>query len=137
VEKDNISNCTNLTPPNNSSYQLDWSDYLYIFACLLGLFTLSINIKIFLNSQLTDHIYKYVLAESFVDLFYLGLLSAAPLFYIDSIKSAYLTQLYILVIFNYLTSCMAINNILIQLFISIQRLSIILNSSFLKKNSFK
>lgn len=119
---------------------LIWSEVLYSCICCVGALTVTTNIAVFLNRQLKDPTYTFLLAEACVDLCYVSMLAFYLMFrcglsQCEQRKLQLPYQIYVLVVANYLTSCMAINNIIIELFLSVQRLCIISNWSFLQNIS--
>jgi hypothetical protein len=119
----------------NPSNHLEWSDYMDLVVCSFGLLTVSVNVKTFLNLELKDPTFRYLLVEAIADWTYLATLISVPFVY--SSQFTLFSRLYSILIDDYLSSCLAINNILIELFISAQRLSIILNYQLLKRAPFK
>lgn len=134
-----LSPLGNMTNTSNGG-QLIWSEVLYSCICCVGALTVSTNIVVFVNRQLKDPTYTFLLAEACIDLCYVSLLACYLVFKCglascEQRKTQLGFQIYVLVVANYLTSCMAINNIIIELFLSIQRLCIISNWSFLQNIS--
>lgn len=132
----NQTGCFNVSQDESQFGYLGWSDYASMGVCAIGIVTVCINIRVFLSAKLSDQTYKFLLVEACVDLLYLSLLSCSPLIYSPYFDNELAPKLYSLIIDDYLTSCMAFNNILIELFLSIQRLSIVLNRSFLRNAPF-
>lgn len=120
----------------NGSY-LDWSDYVCIVIIVFGIFSVLVSIKVFLHPKLNDQVYKFLLVESVNDFVYLVFLAFYPVAYHPNLDHTLASRVYYYAIDYYLTSCMAVMNIFVELFLSAQRLSIVLNKSFLKNVSFK
>nr|QVK45840.1 G protein-coupled receptor [Proales similis] len=99
------------------------------FLCLLGFWKLRLEHEIFMFMKLI----------SLVDLFYLIFMALSFLPRCQPwcrFSDDYLVQLYLLTIDYYLTSCMAIFNILIDLTISVQRFLIVSNVKVFEKLRF-
>jgi hypothetical protein len=97
---------------------------------LFGTFTNLINITIFSNKEFKDRIFTYLLVHSIAEFFYLFLCNFLPLPYCGvycdfTIRNAFVSILIMLIIEDYLTSCIAIFNILLEIFISLQRYSLL------------
>nr|QVK45838.1 G protein-coupled receptor [Proales similis] len=114
--------------------------YVVPVICLLGIFTNSLCILGFIRLKLEHEIFKFMKLISLVDLFYLMFIS---LFFLSRCKASwcqfstsYVSQLYLIVVDAYLTSCMAIFNILIDLTISVQRFLIVSNVKVFEKLRF-
>lgn len=140
ISNSTTNNLTNSTINSLVNSQLLWYEVLYSVICVIGVITVSTNIAVFSNRQLKDPTYTFLLAEACVDLCYVSLLACYLVFRCglascEQRKSQLAYQIYVLVVANYLTSCMAINNILIELFLSIQRVCTISNWSFLQNIS--
>lgn len=117
-------------------YIINYNEYAFAFLSLIGSITSIINILVFLNNKLNDPVFKYYLTKSFLDFFYAFSLTFYPLIGCGTIcnqlyGTLLTTHLYNIIIVNYLTSSCAIIVIFIELFVSVQRLFIILNKSWL------
>jgi hypothetical protein len=119
--------------------KLNWPELLYASICVFGSLPVIINVSIFLSPTLKDHIYKFLLFEAIVDLLYLICIGLSIVFSCGSpcayVESKLIAKIYSLVIYDYATSCMAITNIFIELFLAIQRLFVIMNKPFLIENN--
>jgi hypothetical protein len=96
-----------------------------------------ISLIVFLNSKFKNSVYFYIIIHTILDTVYC--IGAATSMQIDSdswipkrLLKSYSYQLYGLYVKEYLTSSMAIFITLIELVISLQRLSILTNGKFLK-----
>jgi hypothetical protein len=123
-------------------YTLVWPQFLYTSICLFGTLTVSLNVSIFVNRRrLTDRTYRFLLVEAIVDLFYIVIMGCSSLINCGTPCLSRANTLWAQVIrygfYDYLTSCFAINNILIEIFLSVERLCVISNKPFLQKLSFK
>lgn len=107
--------------------------------CLFGVLTNALNILVFVNHQMKDVSFKYMMAISISDLFYLAILSISFISYCDdcSINRKYSLQMYVFYLDQYLTRCMAIFNILAEISLSIQRYMVLINKPFIKKRTHK
>jgi hypothetical protein len=106
-----------------------------IYPCILLFGTVSnlINIIIFLKPKFEDPIYNYIIAHSIINFLYCigcgtSMQMSSNHFVSFKITKSYLFQLYGFYIYNYLTSSMAMLNILIELIVSFQRLLILTNA---------
>lgn len=133
----NSSQSSNYTP---HEFHIAFDLVAQEISLFLALPTVLINIFVFYKLRQKDNTYKFLLTESIVDLVYLLLLSVLLVLYCgtpcDSISNSLFAKLYSISIDNYFSSCLAFNNILIQLFLSIQRLFIIKNKCWLSNISF-
>jgi hypothetical protein len=135
------------TSPNNnsrlnpsSSSNLNIPMLIECGIATFGLVAVSINASIFLTLRAKDPIYKFLLIEAILDFFYLLGLVGVTYFECGTPcsvqSSSYIAQLYSLVIVDYLTSSIAVNNISIEIFLSLQRLFTISNRPFLQTMPF-
>jgi hypothetical protein len=110
-----------------------------LIVALLGTISHIINIAVLLSLELKDISYKFMLANSVNNTFYLLLCGINVLFLCkDGCEKRDLPLMLIiffLVIEEYLTSCMAVFNLLILIFLSLQRTFIVLNKSLLQNIS--
>lgn len=118
------------------SYQfVNTDEIIYCIVCSLGSITSLINIFVLSNKKLKDPVYSYYLASSIIDFIYVTIIALKIFITCGSpciFRKNYLsTLIYILYFQDYLTSCLAITNILIEVFISLQRFMIISNKKFL------
>ncbi|CAF0813757.1 unnamed protein product [Brachionus calyciflorus] len=133
----NLSNFTFLLTNNNQTFVSNWNQYFFSSIAILGSITSIINFSVFINSKLKDQIYTFYLATSVNDFFYCFILSFYVLSACGTIcddlrgKSIF-TQIYYLYFGDYLTSSLALIGILIECFVSTQRLFIFLKSKFLQ-----
>jgi hypothetical protein len=135
-----MSNITN-NNNNNSTVQLFPGIVLMNpIVCLFGVITNSINIAVFVNPQLKDPTYRYMLCHSLSNFSYLTIL----VFSIMSSCGAFCEtsrtfsiRVYSLVFSEYFTSSLALFSILIDINLSLQRYLIISNSRIFKIFRFK
>lgn len=136
----NISDITK--SPNNSAeaLYLDIPNLVECSIAIFGLITVTINISVFAKLRLKDTTYKFLLVEAFLDFVYLTSLGLSTFFDCGMPcafnKTTYISRLYSLVFDDFLTSSIAINNISIEIFLSIQRLFIMSNRPFLESIPF-
>lgn len=127
----------------NSSNTLFSIDILFLlpigFICILGVAFNSLNITVFLNPKMKDPTFKYMLAMSISNLFYNGFLSYAIALYCSecSISKTYGTQVFVIFIDHYLTSCLAIFSNLVEIILSLQRYFILTNNIYSKNISYR
>jgi hypothetical protein len=104
---------------------------LALFSCMTNL----INIIVFLNPKIKDISFKYFLATSIADLFF----SIYSFVYICPdcpLHNTYFTQLVVIYSSNYLTNDLAIFCILISIYLSLLRYSILKNRTYLQSLNF-
>ena len=108
---------------------------ILILICLLGIFANSVNIAVFVMPKMKDSSFKYMLATSISNMFYLKLTLIGFLISCDSctLKSSYFTQLYLILVDDYLTSVLAIFSIITDNILSIQRYLILVNNSLFQR----
>jgi hypothetical protein len=97
--------------------------------CIFGSITNILSIIVFSNKKMKDVSFKYMLAASFGDLIYLLLLTYNYTVFCPNFINTHKfgQQIYIIIVKQYLTSCLAIFTILIDLILSIQRYFILSN----------
>lgn len=116
----------------------DWFFLILPVICIFGLLTNLTNIAVLLNHKMKDISYKYILVTSLSETFYLGLnsyifielCSNCPLY------TSYFTQWYSIYIDNYLTSCLAIFCIFIDINLSLIRYSALKNKEYLQSLNY-
>lgn len=111
----------------------------YGIVALIGSLSQIINILVLLSPDLKDSSYKFMLANSVNNACYLLLCAIYPFFVCQSVceieNQALFTLIYLIAIDEYLTSCMAVFNLLIQIFLSIQRIFLVTNNRFFQNIS--
>ncbi len=109
-----------------------WGYLILPIICLFGFFTNLINIIVFLNPKMKDISFKYLLATSVSDLFYLFLLSYSFIVQCADcpLHNTYFTQFYDFVIFHYINASLAIFCIFTDIVLSLLRYSILKNKFF-------
>lgn len=131
----------NSTNQTTTVYTVVWAQFIYSSICLFGAITVLINISVFSNRRLTDRTYQFLLVEAIVDLLYIVMMGCSSLINCGSPCASRTDTLWAQIIrlclYDYLTSCFAINNILIEIFLSLERLCIISNKQFMQKFNFK
>jgi hypothetical protein len=101
--------------------------------CIMGMITNGLNTAVFLNSKMKNTTFKFMLAISINDFFYLLFDVCIAINYCkncSSIKNSYVYNLFLLYIEDYLTSCMAIFSILANIILSLHRFCIITNKKY-------
>ena len=112
--------------------------FIYPNICFFGTITNLINIMILMRSEFKNPIHKFMLAYSVSDFFYLFICCFASLIKCGKfcrVDDSFLTQVYGDVFIDYITSVLAIFNIVIEVFLSIQRYLAIKNINCLQKIS--
>ena len=107
---------------------------------LLGLLTNGLNVFIFLNKTMKDLSFKILLVSSITDCIYLILASTYFLKFCTTcqIKTSLYMQFYLIIVDDYMTSCLAFYCTLLDVLLSIQRYSVLSsNQSFTKKINYK
>lgn len=103
--------------------------------CSFGVLTNGLNILVLKRTNTKDTLFKYMLASSIIDLVYLLLATYSFIEFCSDIqclfKTCYWSQIYIIYIADYLTSCLALFRIFLEIFISIERYLIVLNKKYL------
>lgn len=109
-----------------SNSHINVEEIIFGFLSLIGTFTSFISSLIFWKLRNKDQVYKYYLISSILDTFYMLAISfdvliacGAPC---DKFSQTSLFRvLYLIILYDYLTSCIAIFNILIEIFVTTQR----------------
>jgi hypothetical protein len=118
-------------------------DTIILICESMGVCTSIINIIVFLNKKLrVNTIFKVLTVMSIADFFYLGL---SHIKYISKLycasndmfkclsKMKQIDHIFYLIVDQYITSCLAIFNIMIEIYLTIDRLLMVCNSHWLKK----
>jgi hypothetical protein len=106
---------------------------------IFGTFTNLVNIIIFSHKTFKDKIFTYLLFHSTAEFLYLFMMNFIPFPYCGvycdfTVRNSRISILIELVIDDYLTSCLAIFNILLEVFISLQRYSLLSSISCFRFN---
>lgn len=137
-------NSTNSSSSNNtpgSQFYMEPFQLTFSSLSLFGVFTNILNIFVFLNKKLKDPSYKYTLALSVNN--FLNLLCGVFRIFIgcgqlcSSNRASFYGQLYLLAVDDFLTSALSINATFIEVYLSAQRLLLIMNKPFLHTFSCK
>lgn len=117
------------------SWVENWKILIIPGICVFGVITNTLNIAVFFNPKMKDPSFKYMRAIAFSDLVYLGLASYSFMEFCFDCPSYYSFQMqaYIIYVDMYASSCLAIFNVFLDIALSLQRLSIILNRKFSDK----
>lgn len=129
-----FSNTSNKNGINNIE------EYIFCGLSSIGAITSIINAFVFLNRALKDQIFNFYIVSSLVDFIYSIVIAFMVLIecgsICDNIRGLhFLTHFYRIYLDDYLTSSLAINNILIEIFLSTQRFFIISNKKCLQSIS--
>jgi hypothetical protein len=114
--------------------------FLYFYSILwIGILSHIINIVVLISPVLKDINYKFMLANSVNNTFYLLLCGIYDFFLCpkgcERTEKPIHVLIYRMVIRDYILSCMAIFNLLIQIFLSLQRIFLVLNKNLLQNIS--
>jgi hypothetical protein len=96
------------------------------------------NIFVLSRAQLKDSSYKFMCINSINNLIYILISISYPIlaaifhFEISNEKKSFLELLFFLIAIEYLNNCFALFNILMQLFLTIQRIFLLMNKPFFK-----
>ena len=116
----------------SSTITLKWNLSLRLGVLSIGLITNSINIAAFLSPKLKDTCYKYMLFTSITNLIYVCINFMGIFFYYcvncDSSKT-YLAAIYSIAASFYLSNCMSVMRILLDVTISLRTYFILINKS--------
>ena len=125
------------TPSNENSREISIYNLIPLslipIICLFGVVTNGLNIAVFLNSKMKDPSFKYMLAISIGNFFYNGLLSYGFIIFCEecALNKSYGTQVFKILINNYVASCLAVFVSLVEIYLSIQRYFILINKRYL------
>lgn len=98
--------------------------------CIFGFLTNLTNIVVLMNHRIKNISFKYLLATSSSDLFYLSLSIYCPE------NTSYFTQVYFIYIGHYFTSCLAIFNIFTDITLSLICYSVLKNKTYLQSLNY-
>ena len=117
----------------------NWAYLIQPVVCIFGVIANGLNIAVFLNSKMQDVSFRYMLAISVSDLIYLVLCSYVSFLSCTdcSFTNNYATAFYSIVIDDYLTSCLGIFALFLDITLSLQRFFILKNKPFCNKLSYK
>jgi hypothetical protein len=115
-------------------FHFDWFSLVNLFICIVGILTNVVNMFVFVDKQLKDPSYKYMLLLAVNNATYLFILLFLVFIKCGTVCDAtfshlFITNLYLFIFIDYFTSCLAINGILIELVLSVQRLYLILSKN--------
>ncbi len=120
--------------PNDESI---YSLVLIPTICLFGAFTNTLNIIIFLNKKMKDNSFKFMLAISIGNLLYTGMSSYAFFIYCDDClwNKSYATQVFKILINNYVSSVLAVFVNISEIYLSISRYFVLTNKRYFQNIS--
>ena len=115
-----------LLAPNSS---IDAIYYVGYVACIFGVLTNILNILVFLHPKLKDSTYKFMLADSVVDMAFLLISGISIALGCGNAclpnYNTYIGQIFSVWFVNYFSRALAVLGILIEIFVSFQRLMLI------------
>lgn len=117
------------------------STFILPIICYISLFSNILNIVVLFCLESKRKIYKYMLLKSIINSIYLFACSFIFLFkcgqFCNDLKHYYLVKWYQLYIFNYLTSCLGLLDLFIELIICFSRYAVISNEYYVKDRNKK
>jgi hypothetical protein len=117
------------------------STFILPIICYISLLSNILNIAVFFCLESNRKIYKYMLLKSIINSIYLFACSFIFLLkcgqFCNDLKHYYLVKLYQLYIFNYLTSCLGLLDLFIELIICFSRYAVISNEYYVKDRNKK
>ena len=107
--------------------------------CAFGVITNAISASVFSSPKMKDVSFKYLLAISISDMFYLGINSYWFSYYCEqfSLNKTYSANVYKLYLREYLGRCFAIFSVITEVLLSLERYMVLLNKSYLKEKTHK
>jgi hypothetical protein len=117
-------------------YTTVWNTFVIPSICVLGMITNLLSIYIFIKLKVADPTFKLMLINSSFNLAYLFMCSFSFIFrctFLCSFSASYVTKLYQLYIFLYLTSSFAIMVSFVELLNTVQRYFTMRNMLFFKR----
>ena len=110
----------------------------YVIISCFGSIFQALNLFVLSSKKLKDSSYKYMFANSLNNLLYFLLVMLFHIYFIITLihqKKSLLFLICQIAILEYLTSCMAIFNLIVQILLSIQRILMILNKQLFQNLS--
>ena len=121
------------------SYSIHGIYYVGFVASIFGSLTNILCVLVFIHPKLKDSTFKFMLADSVVDLGILVISGINVTLTCGNVcmknYNSYIGQVFSLWFVNYFARSLAVLNILIEIFVSLQRLMLIKNKRFLKDAS--
>lgn len=136
IIKNNTISSTILNTPSSYSY-LAWDLIIKLVVLAIGILTNMVNISVFLNSKLKDIGYKYMLANSSTNLTYLAISFAGVFTYNCAYcpsSQTYTAGIFSIYFIFYVSSCLALFRILVEIAISVRIYLILINRNFDRLN---
>lgn len=132
------SNCSTMSS-NSLSTQNEptppWYNLLFTVICSFGIFTNVVNIAVFGNPKLVDKVYKCLFISSIADLIFLAISTFCNLFICGPACSQYfytlIGSIYSLYIVSFGCNSLNLFTVLIEIFLSLQRYTLLINKPFL------
>lgn len=120
----------------NTSYGFAWQDYIYMVVTSFGMLTNIINISVFLQIKQKDVRFKYMLWKSLGSFFYLAFSFMSEFF--SNCTNCPSTKLYFSIFHSiyfviYLSSCLALFRILVELVLCLNTFSILIGRNWFAK----
>lgn len=118
---------------------ITWKEIFFTILRLIAVTTSILNIIVFLNPVLKDSTYRLLLITSIIELIYSFLLAMYYFIqepfciFLCTSGNQFIRCLLIILVENYLTSCLFVMNILIELWQSLKRLFLISNKKSVEK----
>ena len=116
-----------------------FTTFILPLVCLISLCSNILNVFVLFRLESNSKIYKYMLFKSIINSIYLFACSFLFLFkcgqFCNDLKHNYLVKLYQLYIFNYLTSCLGLLDLFIELIICFNRYAVISKENYAKNHN--
>jgi hypothetical protein len=120
------------------SWSSNWAYLILPSISIFGFITNILNICVLLSKKMKDISFKYLLATSISDLFYLSISSYIFIYECTAcpFHNSYFTQFFDIYIAHYISACLAIFNILTDITLSIIRYSILKNKNYIIQTKY-
>ena len=136
----NFTNQTKVTSLDENTLVTIFWVFIIPGICLFGVISNTICIILLIKANLQDHMHKYMLASSVINVVYTFMCGFIFLIKCGSMcpmsKTSIVVVLYEYLIWDYVTSCLAVLNILLEIIMCLQRCSIVSNWSYFKFERF-
>lgn len=136
MNQTNSSSYPKPTSFGNTTYGFAWQNYIYMVVTSFGMLTNIINVSVFIQIKQKDVRLKYMLWKSLGSFFYLAFSFMSEFF--SGCTNCPSTKLYFAVFHSiyfviYLSSCLALFRILIELVLSLSTFSILIGRNWFAK----
>jgi hypothetical protein len=120
------------------SWSSNWGYLVLPCISIFGFITNLLNIAVLLNKKMKDVSFRYLLATSISDCFYLTIASYIFIYECKDcpFHNTYFTQFFDIVIAHYISACLAIFNILTDIILSFIRYSVLKNKDYLQPKHY-